>query len=82
MEEKDKIREKIREMVASNLEEYDLIAKTKTNWDDEKKNIRSIFTNLLKHVEDDQYEKGVDEIDKAVTSLLAWKKKIEKRLDN
>jgi hypothetical protein len=57
---------------------YDLIAKTKSDWNEEKREMRKTFTSLLKHIEDDKYKQGVVEIDRAIKSLESWKRKMEK----
>ncbi len=87
MEKHDEIRKKIREALFSmekdkNLGEYDLLFKTKSSWEESKIALRSDLINLLKHIEEDEYKEGVEKIDDVITSLKAWKSKIQKKLNN
>ena len=78
MEKHNKIREKIREAIFSvendkNLGEYDLLFKNKHSWKEAKNHLRSDLINLLKHIEEDEYKKGIENIDGVIASLKQWK---------
>lgn len=75
------IREMVREMLMSDdLSEYDALYQKRKEWKKESKELRTLLVDLLKHIEDDDYQEGVDKIDKVVDKLKMWKAKIEKFL--
>lgn len=75
------IRDMVREMLMSDeLSEYDALYQKKKEWNKESKELRMLLVDLLKHIEDDDYQEGVDKIDKVVDKLKMWKNKIEKFL--
>lgn len=87
MEDYDKIKAEIKEMIKDmiindeEIQEYDLLYKKKEDWSQAKKELRSDMVMLMKHLEDDEYKKGVMLIDKVTSSLKSWKKRINKQLD-
>jgi len=87
MDNNDKLKAEIKEMIKDmimndeEIQEYDLIYKKKEDWSQAKKELRSDMVMLMKHLEDDEYKKGVILIDKVTGSLKIWKKKINKQLD-
>jgi hypothetical protein len=48
----------------------------------QKKKIKTDVSSLLSNLDNDDYQEGVDLIDKVVDSLKKWKSKIKKTLDN
>jgi predicted nucleic acid-binding Zn-ribbon protein len=78
------LRAMVRELMMGNdkLAEYDALFPKKDKWDVESKKLRSDLVELLKHIEDDEYEKGSEKIDHVMKTLKMWKRKIEKRIDD
>ena len=72
----------VREILNKKLKEHDLLIDKKKNWTQEKKKMKSIFIELLKNIENDDYEEGVKKIDQLTTYLKSWKTKIQKQLNN
>ena len=70
----------LRNKIEKNLEEIDLIASDKSSWEEMKTNFKSIVSNLLANIEEDEYVDGENEIDQALTILNKWKQKISKGL--
>ena len=63
------------------LNELDiLLPKKNTQWKDEAAELRSTLVDLMKNIENDNFEDGVKKIDAAVKLLNTWKSKIEKLL--
>jgi len=77
----DDIREMVREMIAGGIQEYDALYPKEKDWKEESKELRSLFVELMKNIENDDYQEGVDKIDLVVRKLNTWKKKIEKFID-
>jgi hypothetical protein len=75
------IREMVREMLANGMQEYDALYPREKDWKEESKELRSLFVELMKNIENDDYKEGVDKIDLVVRKLNTWKKKIEKFID-
>ena len=77
------LRAMIRELMIndSNISEYDALFPKQDTWKTESKKLRADLVELLKHIEDDEYEKGASKINQVMNTLRVWKKKIEKRLD-
>lgn len=86
MEISDKeLRKIVQEMVSeqvSKIKESDLVYKKKSDWVEAKKKMRNDLVELLKNIESDDYEEGVDKIDDVINSLKSWKSKIQKQLTN
>jgi ERCC4-type nuclease len=78
----DKLRNHIREMMQNEMElkEFDLIMPKKKEWNQEAKELRTDLVNLLKNIEDDQYEEGLEKINGVIGKLQDWKNKIQKFL--
>ncbi len=77
----DDLRAMVREMLKSgDVSEHDALYPKKKKWDEEKKELRAQLVDLLRHIEDDEYEEGVSKIDSVVFKLNHWKNKIEKFL--
>jgi len=78
----DKLRNHIREMMQKEMElkEFDLIMPKKKEWNQEAKELRTDLVNLLKNIEDDQYEQGLEKINGVIGKLQDWKNKIQKFL--
>jgi len=75
------LRAMVREMLKTGeISEYDALYPKKKEWKEESKELRSLLVDLLKNIENDEYEKGVDKIDSVVYKLKSWKTKIEKFL--
>lgn len=81
MKEKN-LRSYIREMIQEEIElkEFDAILSKKADWKEEAKTLRSDLTDLLKNIENDEYEDGLKTIDDVTTKLKSWKTKIQKFL--
>jgi Holliday junction resolvase RusA-like endonuclease len=62
------------------LKEFDLIMPKKKEWNQEAKELRTDLVNLLKNIEDDQYEEGLEKINGVIGKLQDWKNKIQKFL--
>lgn len=67
---------------ATKIKESDLIFKKKSEWNEAKKDLRKDLVDLLKNIESDDYEEGVEKIDEVITLLKNWKTKIQKQLTN
>lgn len=78
----NKLRSHIRELVEKELElkEFDLIIPKKKEWNKEAKDLRTDLVSLLKNIENDQYEEGLEKINSAISKLQDWKNKIQKFL--
>jgi molecular chaperone DnaK (HSP70) len=72
----------IREMIQEEIElkEFDAILSKKAEWKEEAKTLRSNLTDLLKNIENDEYEDGLKTIDDVTEKLKNWKTKINKFL--
>lgn len=79
------LRKLIRELTEAELKEFDILVKKKAkdkmvakkeDWEEEKKELKSNLSNLLSHIEADEYEEGAEKIDDVVSQLQDWKKKI------
>ena len=78
--EEEALRNYIRELMVSDLDEYDALYSKPKKWKDEVSDLRSDMTQLLKHIEDDEYSDGVENIDRVISKLKTWKVKIKKYL--
>jgi ERCC4-type nuclease len=78
----DKLRNHIREMMQKEMElkEFDLIMPKKKEWNQEAKELRVELVSLLKNIENDQYEEGLEKINGVISKLQDWKNKIQKFL--
>jgi hypothetical protein len=81
MKEKN-LRSYIREMIQEEIElkEFDAILSKKADWKEEAKTLRSNLTDLLKNIENDEYQDGLKTIDDVMSKLSNWKTKINKFL--
>jgi hypothetical protein len=79
------LRKLIRELTEAELKEFDILVKKKAkdkmvakkeDWEEEKKELKDNLSNLLSHIEADEYEEGAEKIDDVVSQLQDWKKKI------
>jgi hypothetical protein len=80
--ENKKLRSFIREMIQEEVElnEFDAILSKKADWKEEAKTLRGDLTDLLKNIENDEYQDGLKIIDDVVSKLKTWKGKIQKFL--
>lgn len=77
------IRILIREMISEiEINESDIIAKEKTEWNEMKNDFKKIVKGLIKNIEDDKYSDANGEIDKSIKILKSWKKRLSKNLDD
>jgi molecular chaperone DnaK (HSP70) len=74
----DDIREMVREMLSRGIKEHDALYSKEKEWKQESKELRTLLIDLLKNIENDDYEEGVSKIDSVVNKLKKWKHKIEK----
>lgn len=81
MNEKE-IRKLIRAELVKNakLNELDLILPKQKDWAEEASELRKVMVDLLKHIQDEEYEDGLKTINSAISKLNTWKNKIEKLL--
>lgn len=81
MNEKE-IRKLIRAELVKNakLNELDLILPKQKGWAEEASELRKVMVDLLKHIQDEEYEDGLKTINSAISKLNTWKNKIEKLL--
>lgn len=81
MKEKN-LRSYIREMIQEEIElkEFDAILSKKSDWKEEAKTLRSNLTDLLKNIENDEYQDGLKTIEDVMSKLSNWKTKINKFL--
>ena len=77
-----KLRDHIREIMQNEIElkEFDLIVPKKKEWNQEAKELRAELIILLKNIENDEYEEGLDKINDVMKKLGDWKVKIQKFL--
>ena len=80
--ENKKLRSFIREMIQKEIElkEFDAILSKKADWKEEAKTLRGNLTDLLKNIENDEYQDGLETIDAVMSKLSNWKTKINKFL--
>ena len=62
------------------LKEFDAILSKKADWKEEAKTLRSNLTDLLKNIENDEYQDGLKTIEDVMSKLSNWKTKINKFL--
>lgn len=77
------LRNFIKEVLKNSLEinEIDaLLPKAKEAWKDEATELRATMVDLMKNIENDDFEDGIKKIDQAIKHLQNWKVKIEKFL--
>ena len=77
------LRDYVKEVLMNSidLKELDaLLPKTKSQWKDDATALRTIFVDLMRNVENDDFSDGIKKIDVAIKHLDNWKKKIEKFL--
>ena len=76
------IRKIVREMIKKEigLNEFDAIVPKKQDWNQEVKTLRSDLTDLLKNIENDEYNDGLTKIEDVIRKLQDWKTKIQKFL--
>lgn len=80
--EEENLRQAIRELMLNALtSEHDALYPKATAWKDETTKLRSDMMQLLKNIEDDQYEDGLESIDRVISKLRTWKTKIQKFLN-
>jgi hypothetical protein len=80
--ENKKLRSFIREMIQEEVElnEFDAILSKKADWKEEAKTLKGDLTDLLKNIENDEYQDGLKIIDDVMSKLKTWKGKIQKFL--
>lgn len=80
--ENKKLRSFIREMIQKEIElkEFDAILSKKADWKEEANTLRGNLTDLLKNIENDEYQDGLKTIDDVMSKLKDWKSKIQKFL--
>ena len=83
------LRKLVRELAEAELKEFDILVKKKANdkmvtkkedCEKEKKELKTNLSDLLSHIESDNYEEGSEKIDSVIEQLRDWKKKINKFL--
>ena len=77
------VREMIRDIVSdksSNQNNNDLFQK-QTNWDEIKIEFKDTINDLLKNIEDEEFDNANNQIDKSIDVLKKWKSRIEKIID-
>jgi hemerythrin superfamily protein len=79
--EEEALRNYIRELMTNDLGEHDALYSKPKQWKDEVSDLRTDMTQLLQHIEDDEYQDGVENIDRVSAKLITWKKKIQKYLN-
>jgi len=60
------------------MSESDALYAKKEDWQESKKKIRQNMIELLKHIEEDEYEEGVEKIGSLISKLKDWQVKIQK----
>ena len=81
--EEEALREYIRELMLRGMDvsEHDALYPKAQDWKDGVADLRADMTQLLKHIEDDEYKDGVEKIDSVTRKLKQWKTKIQKYLN-
>lgn len=88
MNEKE-LRKIIRELAEAELKEFDVLVKKRAkdkmiskekDWKEEKQELKSNMSSLLKNISSDKYEECSEKIDDVISQLKDWKKKINKFL--
>lgn len=64
------------------LSETDLIAPNVNAWGKIKTEFKTVVSNLINNLEDDDYNDASGDISKAISMLKTWKKKIEKDIND
>ena len=75
------IRDMVREMLTNGIKEYDALYPKEKDWKEESAELRRLFVDLMKNIENDDYQEGIEKIDLVVRKLNTWKNKIEKFID-
>ena len=76
----EEVRNIVREtlMGSDDINEYDALHPKKQEWNAESKELRTHLVDLLKNIQDDEYEAGLNKIDNVIEKLKNWKSKIQK----
>jgi molecular chaperone DnaK (HSP70) len=76
----EELREMIREILLSDesMNEYDALYPKKEQWQEASKELRAHLVDLLKNIENDEYQEGISKIDNVIDKLKDWKLKIQK----
>lgn len=78
--------ENFRKFIAKEVQkifsETDLIAPSKSSWNNVKDEFKSTISELINNLENDEYMDADGNIDKAIKMLRTWKIKIEKDLQD
>ncbi len=84
--DKNQIRKIVKEVIEDiirtqgQIKETDLVSKTKTDWEETKKDLKDTISQIIKDLEIDDYKEGLALIDKALNGLKTWKNKINKNI--
>lgn len=84
VEEEKKIRNIINQGLKKqfSLSETDLLAPNTKTWDSIKGEFKSVVSNLISNLENDDYDDASGDITKAIAMLRSWKKNIEKDIND
>lgn len=74
------LRKFIRQEIKKTVNETDLIATNKPNWESKKSEFKTLVANLIKNLESDDYTDAEGEISKTIGILKSWKTRINKGL--
>jgi hypothetical protein len=80
----EEARDYVREFLLGkrNVNEFDAILDKRKNWKQEASELKSLMSDLISHIEQDEYRDGIKKIDSAIAKLKVWKDKIEKHLNS
>lgn len=84
VEEEKKIRKIINQGLKKkfSISETDLLAPNAKSWDIIKGDFKSVVSNLISNLENDEYDDATGEIDKTIGMLKKWKQKIKKDIND
>lgn len=84
VEEEKKIRNIISQGLKKqfSLSETDLLAPNEKSWDSIKEEFKTVVSNLISNLENDDYDDASGDITKAINMLKSWKRKIEKDIND
>lgn len=69
------IRNKLRETI----NEYDALYDSEQEWEEAKENLKNEFDDILKVIENDEYEDGVGKLEEFIFKLKDWHKELWRR---
>lgn len=64
------------------INEFDALFDKKKSWEKEASELKELMSELIAHIEQDEYSDGIKKIESAISKMRVWKDKIEKHLNS